>query len=283
MIISDIIPATDIDYTDVDAICGYQLLLCKIFEREGGFGFPAVTNATIREVQNQGKVWLKEVKFLIAYILSSPVKAQTAPNVTLAAIPDLLDSYDFFYRICNGAPCFDYLREVKLKTADRWLKGDKAISDTDVALLLLSETDRDISTLEKRFYSYAISVMGKWIEELTENGRFINARVPEAYKRLAYLLRRDLFVYLTGKEQPKIKARWIKEYQLTDDRLDLLATKDLCSYITFTNAMSYMGNPVFEDHIARYVHLLYKLVSRPDIHPYYRQGIEIDLEHYKTA
>lgn len=275
--------AGDVDYTNADAICGYQLLLCKVFERAGGFEFPDTANGTIREVRQQGQLWLKEVKSLITDILSATTETQSASPVTLAAIPELLDSYDFFYRICTGGPCFDYLRQVKLKTADRWLKGDRTISDTDVVLLLLSETDRDIHTLEKRVYSYAFRVMGKWIDELSRNGRFINTRLPEAYKRLSYLLRRDLFAYLNSKDQSGIKARWIKEYTLADDQLDRLATKDLRSYIVFSNTVTCMLHPAFDGHITRHIHLYSKLASRPDLHPYYRQGIVLDLSLHLSA
>lgn len=42
--------ASGIDYGNVDEVCGYQLLLCKIFERAGGFDYSQVSNAAIREV-----------------------------------------------------------------------------------------------------------------------------------------------------------------------------------------------------------------------------------------
>ncbi len=271
--------ARTIDYTNVDEICGYQLLLCKIFEREGGFDLPRKTNAAIIGVQAQGQIWLKHVKTIIDSLQSSAV---TSSAITLASIPRLLASYDMFYRICNGSPCFDYLRDVKLKTADKWLKGNKTISNTDVILLLLSEADRDIRTLDKRFYTYAISAVGEWIEELSCNGKFIDTQLPEAYRRLAYLLRQDLFVYLDSKEQPKIKARWIKEYTLSDAQLGDLATSDLWSYLAFANTASNLRSNMSDNKLS-YEQIITKLASRPDIHPYYRQGIQLDLTYRKSA
>lgn len=266
--------AEDIDYSDVEEICAYQLLLTKMFEREGGFAYPAVANAATREIARQGRVWLKEVAALIQRILSG---APAPSGLSLGSIPALIDSYDIFHRITYGKPCYRYLREVKLKTADRWLGGDKTISRTDVVLMLLSEADRDISTLDERFYKYAISVMGEWIEELIANGRFVDVQMPECYKRLAYLLRQDLFVYLNSKEQAKAKAQWIEEYTLSEARLGELDTRDLRSYLNFARAASAFHSPIFEDYIERHHALLATLSSRPDLHPYHRQTLDLTL------
>lgn len=286
--------AADIDYTNVDAICGYQMLLCKIFEGAGGFVHPAVTNATIHAVRQQGLLWLKDVRTLIADILSAPVcgksalvgmesaefEAQSAPCITLAAIPDLLDSYDLLYRVCNGDPCYDYLREVKLKTVNRWLRGDKAISDIDVALLLLSETDRDIRSLEKRYTDYAFSILGKWIDELTRYGRFINTPLAEAYKRLVYLLNDDLFAYLGRKDkQEAAKTAWAKAYIVEDPRT--LDTPALRAYIPFARTLAHLRRTPFEDSEAEYETLAAELASRPDLHPFYRQILRLSIDTRK--
>ena len=57
--------AADVDYTNVEEICGYQILLSKIFEESGGFVWPQVVNPIIIEVQRQGAYWLKEVRQII--------------------------------------------------------------------------------------------------------------------------------------------------------------------------------------------------------------------------
>lgn len=52
----NIISAADIDYSNIKEICGYQLLMCKIYELEGGLIYPARRNSTIREVEAQGRI-----------------------------------------------------------------------------------------------------------------------------------------------------------------------------------------------------------------------------------
>jgi len=271
----DIVPATDIDYSNIDAICGYQLLLCKLFERAGGFDYPPVTNATIREVQKQGSIWLRKVRFFIADILDGKVN-------DLAAMPDLIIAYDFFYRVCNGTPCYDYLREVKLKTVDHWLKGDKSISDTDVVLLLLSETDRDIRSLEKRYSDFAFSALGEWIDELTRYGRFIDIPLAEAYKRLTYILKDDLFAYLGRKEkQDAAKMIWTQKYALENPCL--LDTRTLLRYIGFILTANQRGYYTSEPEDDLYCHLWSDYISRPEVNSFFREALDLDLTKYAIA
>lgn len=201
----EIPPVSDVDFSDVESICGYQLLLCKILEREGGFQYPPVMNSSIREIRKQGLMWLQEVRRLIDDVAAGS-------RMELSAIPKLLDSYDFFFRVCNGKNASSYIREIRLKTVTRWIKGDKTISDTDVTLLILKEIDTDMRTLEKRYIDFGITTMGRWIDELTQYGQFINIPLIDAYKRLAYLLPKDLFVYFGDHAQNELKRQWVSAY-----------------------------------------------------------------------
>lgn len=269
--------AATIDYTNTDEVCGYQVLLCKIYEREGGFEYPAITNAHILEIIRQGQTWLGKVKKMIDDILSGS-RGDDIP--TLEAIPDLLDAYDFMFRVCNGRPCLGYVREVKLKTVGQWVKGDRSITETNVALLLLSEVDRDIHTLEERYTNFALSVMEKWIEELVKFGKFRRGTLSESFRKLAYLLNSNLFAYLGSREQPKIKAQWAQKYTLAEEQINAIDTETLWSYIKFANALARFNRQSLEEQDELYAHLFSKLLSRPDLNYFYRMALEIDLEKY---
>ncbi len=271
--ISTIPAASEIEYSNVEQVCGYQLLLCRIFRRAGGFDYPYIANATVRQVQREALIWLRDVRFLIADILDGKTKR-------LASIPDLISAYDIFYRISNGDPCYDYLRYVKMKTVGRWLRGDKSIADTDVVLLLLSEADRDIHSIDKRFSNYAFTMLGKWINELTKYGRFIETSLAEAYKRLTYMLRHDLFAYLGRKEkQDAAKTAWAKAY-LVDD-ISSLDTATLRAYIPFARTVSDLNRIPSEDSEAECEALAEELASRADLHPLYREAIRLESETRK--
>lgn len=297
-----IIPANEIDYTDADEICGYQQLLCKIFERAGGFELPRKTNPTIREVQTQGLVWLERVKNIIEEILapsnapasisasgsgsgsgstSSSISAPPSGSVlTLDAIPQLLGSYDFFYRVCHRDTCFDYLRRARLRAADRWVKGNNSISQTKVALMLRREFNRDIRTLEQRYIDFSGSVMTSWIDDLECSGRLRDTTPDETYDVLRYLLNENLFAYITDNRS---KIRWIKRYTLSDRELDLLNTKTLWAYIGFDQTVAALTGIPLQEQDARYTRLFTKLSTRHDLHPFYRETIKIDLAKPLTA
>ncbi len=274
------LPAADrIDYNNVDEVCAYQLLLCKIYEREGGFSSPAANTPAIRELCRQGLIWLREVNRLIDAILSADPAARAAGLPTLAAIPGLLASYDLLYRITNGQPCFDYLRQIKLLTADRWLKRDHTISRSEVALMLLSEVDRDIRTLDPRYTDYAMSLMDTWIDQLTRRGRLLDLTPSETYRCLSYLLRQDLFAYFGTKDQPVVKTQWIKRHLLTSDQLDALDLPTLWSYLTFVDTASrlHLHSAGISSSAALRAALRSRHLRHPDLHSLSRQALTLDL------
>lgn len=274
-----IVPARNVDYSNIEEVCGYRLLLCKLYECEGGFNLPAKRTPVTREVIRQALIWVKEVKSLINLIIDG---GATSESSILAAIPSLLSGYDMMYRIANGGPCYEYLREVKLKTVGLWLKGDKSISNTDVTLLLLSEADRDIRTLEKRYADYSLCEMSSWVDDLMRNGTFTNVSLSETYHRLSYLLSANLFTFLGSKEQTKAKLAWARAHLLTDDEIEELDTATLWAYAQFIDAMPFTTMAQYERNSAMYKHLLSKIALRSDTHPYAARAIQLTLNRYEA-
>lgn len=271
-------PVSEVDFSNVDAISGYQLLLCTIFEREGGFQLPLVMNQSIREVQTQGLIWLSKTKALIDNILSGKC-------LQLSAIPTLLDSYDVLFRVCNGKDESDYIRTIRLTTVDRWLKGNSSISRTDIVLELLKEVNRDNRTLDNKYSLYALKISGEWIDELARLGRFKDIPLTEAYRRLTSLLCDDLFAYLGSNGQIEHKNRWIKAYTLTETELTSLDTPTLQAYINFAQAAAFFKGQSLQFREDQYRRLISILTSHPDFHHYHRQALSFPLDKYnaKTA
>lgn len=273
----NIISAADIDYSNIQEICGYQLLMCKIYEREGGLYYPARRNATIREVEAQGRIWLGKVKGILDDIVSGK-----STTFTLAAIPKLLNAYDFYYRICNGESANDYIRGIRLSTAGLWAKGDKSISETDLVLELLKEVKRDNRTLDRKYSMFALGVLGDWVKELISYREFRNIPKAEAYARLNYIIDDDLFAYLSNEEELSAKARWISTYTLTETELDTLDAETLWAYIGFAQSALFF-NRKFDEYEDQYVRLLSKLAATENSHPFLSQAIKIDFAKYHTA
>lgn len=271
--------ATCIDYADKEEICGYQFLLCKLYESEGGLGYPAVCNQVTREVERQGIVWLREVKAAVKNIFSRPLTDGVECRLlALGDIPDLMSSYDFFHRICYGKADSEFVRKTRVMTVDRWLKGDKSISKTAVVIELMCEVNRDIRALDDRYSTFAISTIGDWIKELMRFGKFRGTTLEETYQRLGFLLKDNLFAYLGSKEQLAVKARWIKQYTLPDSDIDTLDTPTLRAYIAFTHSAATLTRMDTLDGMdTQYTHLLSKLAPRTDLNPYQRQVLHLDL------
>lgn len=273
----NIISAADIDYSNIQEICGYQLLMCKIYEREGGLYYPARRNATIREVEAQGRIWLEKVKGILDDIVSGK-----STTFTLAAIPKLLNAYDFYYRICNGESANDYIRGIRLSTAGLWAKGNKSISETDLVLELLKEVKRDNRTLDRKYSMFALGVLGDWVKELISYGEFRNIPKAEAYARLNYIIDDDLFAYLGNKEESSAKAWWISTYSLSEAELDTLDAETLWAYIGFAQSALFF-NRKFDEFEDQYVRLLSKLASLDGTHHFLCEAIMIAPAKYHTA
>lgn len=146
-----------------------------------------------------------------------------------------------------------------------------------MALLLLSEVDRDIRSLDSRYSDYALGVLDSWVDDLDRNGRFTDTPLSEAYTRLTYLLRTDLFVYYGDKDsQDKAKLRWVREYILPDHAdLDI---HTLSRYIPFIITANRKGlfQSGHEDEL--YCRMWSDYISRPEVHPFFRQALEMDLK-----
>ena len=310
----DLVPASDIDYTDPEEVCAYRHLLCKLYECGGGFDLPAKASPLTLAVRRQAEVWLREVKSLIASILESPIPNSSLlipnsslqiPNSSLQIpnssfltpnskdIPSLLSGYDMMHRIAHAAPCHAYIREVTLLTADRWLRGDKSISGTDVVLLLLAETDRDIRSLPARFVRYPIRIMTSWVNELMKHGTFPGTHPAETYRRLAYLLTADLRAHMTKDQETQAKAQWAGRHILTEGQIDALDTDTLRAYARFISSipfsssgpficpntlsspMQFCSQQEYERGNSMYMHILSKIAQRPDTHQYAAKAIAL--------
>lgn len=269
--------ASKVDYGNPQEICGYQLLLCKIYSREGGFSYPPADNPYIRRIRREGTIWMKEVEEVIGNVLKREERTNRGA-VTLGAIPDLLSSYDFFCRICTGKPDFGFLRESRLDMARLWLQGVQGTSSTDVVLELSKEIARDGSSIEKRLAMFTGSTIGDWINELTRCGKFGDASPAEAYSRIKHILSINLATYIGAKDQRQVKSKWAGAYRL--DNWATLATPALWKYIGFARTATREGYLPGAADDTQYVRLFTELASRQDLHPFYRQALHLDLSTY---
>lgn len=286
MIAMNIPFAKDIDYTNVDEICGYQMLLCKIFEKAGGFNVGIASNKEIIMVRREGMIWLRDVKSIINNILSAPIPEASAipassphtPN--LKDVPRLLASYDFFYRVCHRGPCFTFVRDTTIKTVDRWTNGDRSISKARVALLMLKEINRDIRAIPQRYVDFGMRVLESWINELRRYGRLQDLSQEDSYLVISFLLWYDLYVFGVSKDE---RIKWIETYTLSVCEIENLDERTLWAYMDFDQRISILMRKSIEEQDERYTRFISKIAIHPDTNRFLREAIELDLAKHKVA
>ncbi|MBD5356424.1 MAG: hypothetical protein HDR88_05395 [Bacteroides sp.] len=176
--------ASNIDYSSPKVILDYQLLLLKHYEAEGALNSPRTNSPAIKLIDHEADIWLKNVEtFLLPH---------TTPSSPTAYIPSLLSAYDLIHRACRQtAPPIEFLNSVRKDTADRWLAGDKSLSQTRLMLLLWHIMDQD-----RRYRDFCLTINDTWIRELLKYGRFRGITNDEAALRLNHILSQDLTLYL---------------------------------------------------------------------------------------
>ena len=273
--------AKDIDYTSVDEICGYQMLLCKLFEKAGGFGIGFASSKEIAMVRREGMTWLQNVEEAIKRILYSPgTNDKVVKRLTLGAIPRILTSYDFFYRVCHSGPCFTFVRDTALKVADNWVHGDKSISTACVTLLLLKEIERDILAIPQRYIDFSMRVLDSWIKELRSFGRLQNLSSADSYSVMSFLLLCDLFAFGVSRAE---RIQWIETYTLSVGEIDKLDAMTLWAYMDYDQKSSIFSGESITIQDERYVRLISKIAAHPESNRFSREAIELHLAKRQVA
>lgn len=277
--------AKDIDYTNVDEICGYQMLLCKIFEKAEGFSVGIASSKEIITVRREGLIWLREVKDIINNILTASLSEEDVPQTSpltpnLNDVPRLLASYDFFYRVCHRGPCFTFVRDTTLKTVDCWTNGDTSISIARVALLMLKEINRDIRAIPQKYVDFGMRVLESWINELWCYGKLQNLSQEDSYKVMSFLLWYDLYVFGVSKDE---RIKWIETYTLSESEIENLDVRTIGAYMDFDQrASNFLGKSI-EEQDERYTWFISKIANHIETNRFLREAIELDLAKHQVA
>lgn len=273
--------AESVDYANADEICGYQLLLCKMFEQAGGLNIPTASNKETSAIRREGLTWLRNVKGIIENLFLSPITPDSScVKIILGDIPDILGSYEFFYYVCHGRLCSDFIKDIRFKTANRWLDGDKSITEAQVALMLRKEINRDIRKIEQRYLDFSGSVMTSWITYLRIYGNLKDMTCLDAYRVLDFLLRDDLFAFGVNKED---KLKWLKAYTLSESEIDRLNLDNLWAYMRFNQASAFLVGKKISEQGEQYTRFLSKILAHPDTNRFVREAIELELATYEIA
>lgn len=265
MTLTLVIPnATDLDYNNAEEVYAYHLLLGKYFERYGALDSPRANTPVVRMLDRQADYWLQEVERLLC---EAPVKQ----------IPELIDAYRFISIASRRRNATEFCNKVRTDTVNRWLKGDRSLTSAQIVCLLWQMIISNPNKADRRYMDYCLTSLTSWVNELRRFGRFRNLPLCEAYRRLDFILRQDLFAFIPGgkQEEKRVKTLWAKSHMVKD--LTSLDTPTLLAYIPFERTLVYQELHPMESIEASYERLWSELATRPDLHPLYRKAIEIDL------
>lgn len=218
MHLPDIISADSIDYANAPEAIGYQRWLASIYKSEGGFSYPRPTSPLLQILRNEALRWLQSVEASI-------------DGYRLADITAIIPTYDFTYRICHQRPPLRFLKETRLKAINRWLKGDKSITATTVALMIGDQMDLDINSIDRRFILFYFDQLSQWVAELLTHSRFNGITAAEAYARLNRLLKENLSTSL-GSRQEEMKRQWVSNHIVAD-----VSALDPATFDAYTSLM----------------------------------------------
>jgi len=252
--------ASDIDFSNIDAIYGYFHLLLMHYQHNGGLSFPKKTNRALTAIDSESKYWLLEMKHIM-------------PTAPLTWISRGIEGYDLLHRIYNGEIPTEFTKDVVVKAVNRWLAGDKSVSETEIAAIIDRQMQFNAKSLDHKYISWLCSIKGKWIKELDQYGKFRAIPASEAYSRLSLIMGTDLRAYYGDKKtQDNKKRKWAETY--TIDNLSRLDYNALRSYITYRKKAPHTCNSY-----PLYAQLAEELVARKETHPFEREAFKMSIKY----
>lgn len=257
--------ASEIDYSNPFEVEGYQCLLYKLYECSGGLCIPRKATRELISIEKELQCWCAAVK---NNLMGAPLRY----------IGMLVDRFAITHRTINGvSPSCNFLRNVRLGAVKRWVNGDKEVSLTDIMQLLKAEVYGDMRSLDSKYCMFYFGQINEWVNELQWKGFFPGIGTAEIYQRLHILMSEDLVgQFGFGPSENQAKHRWASIYKIPD--ISTLDTPSLKQYIPFALASSRISNlsPALQKE--EYIHLFTELASRPDLNPFFREAIHLDLE-----
>ena len=156
-------------------------------------------------------------------------------KIPISDVPDVLECYDLLYRLgYKKLPEGNFISENKRRVYNAWKQGSPKIEESALIRMLTPDAKFSPQTAPKEYVSAYKEVVKKWVDTLVKFGEFPNVTTPEAYLRLAILLREGLTEY-TNLNVEQLKHKWYEKYRVDD--INTLGTYVLRSYRSFVNAL----------------------------------------------
>lgn len=189
-------------------------------------------------------------------------------------IPELLECYNIIYRIgYKRLPDLNFIDRCSAQVFNAWKNGNREIDESIIFGIVYPLVEYMPEKAPIDYLEAFKSLKNKWLTTLQLHYYFPDATKAENYRRLAIIMRLDLYKDTQAVSEAD-KRRWCDRNQLSD--FSGIGTNILRSYRSFISSL-YPGFMEFDEQLALDNRILLELSSRPELHPHDSQAFALAL------
>lgn len=256
-----------VDYADADAISGCGHLIAALMQRTPEYSCGSEPTVASTPVVKAAKEWIRLVEDNVGFL---PV----------TKVIEALSDFDLIYRLVYGRPApRNFLNTNYLRVFDARIHGNYRIEESWLVRVISDGLNcRDKIYLNQPLKWRSLT-LGTWIEEVQNNGRFVNADAGEALRRVSQIVSTDLFAFC-GSQQEAFKQRLVRTYLPLTEKIadmDSITQKSLLMFIRSIYGKYLDSDTAWELETEIMTHLS----TSPSLTPHDRQAYRLDCEFRK--
>lgn len=188
-----------VDYTDANAISGCGHLIAALMQRTPEYSCGSEPTVASTPVVKAAKEWIRLVEDNVGFL---PV----------TKVIEALSDFDLIYRLVYGRPApRNFLNTNYLRVFDARIHGNYRIEESWLVRVISDGLNcRDKIYLDQPLKWRSLT-LDAWIDEIQNNGRFVNVNADEALRRVSQIVYTDLFAFC-GSRQEAFKRQLVQTY-----------------------------------------------------------------------
>lgn len=258
---SDLIDISKVDFNDIEGIVGFATLILAHANQSGIIGGTASRQSReVIHITETAKRWVNGVKYML-------------PEMSVADAFKLVDLYDLIHRIGFRKPAdTSFIDKLILDAFDARIHGDKSVDEYSLYYAIdIQIRKKNRKFLDKPLRWLSIS-LDRWYRDF-KNNDWMELSDYDILRQCCVLLRADLFVF--DANQDDFKKKLVKDNRHYLDETEGMTLPELEALSKF---LSCSGRYMTQDEHMKYNDVIINvIIMHPDINPYYRQSLEMNL------
>lgn len=256
-----------VDYTDADAISGCGHLIAALMQRTPEYSCGSEPTVASTPVVKAAKEWIRLVEDNVGFL---PV----------TKVIEALSDFDLIYHLVYGRPApRNFLNTNYLRVFDARIHGNYRIEESWLVRVISDGLNcRDKIYLDQPLKWRSLT-LSAWIEEIQNNGRFVNVNADEALRRVSQIVSTDIFAFC-GSQQEAFKQRLVRTYLPLTEKIadmDSITQKSLLMFIRSIYGKYLDSDTAWELETEIMTHLS----TSPSLTPHDRHAYRLDCEFRK--